>query len=247
LVDMTTNSSQQIRIGALWALSTIRGETNVALFQRELESAIQRLPTDFPPLGAVNSPATCVMLLTDILSDFGEEAGSTLPVLRPLVLDKNFRVALSAARAAWKIGRETNEVFSLCERATADADPKLRFVGVELLGEICAAARIPLPGETNLLAAPDPLVRFYAARTVYKLTGETQRTLPLIVGGLEDHFSYYNNRDIRRLAAETFGEMGTNACAAIPFVVRALQDGEVTVRKAATNALRQIERTHAPK
>jgi HEAT repeat protein len=242
---MMTNSSQQIRIVTLWALGAIRGETNVVLFQRELESAIQRLPSDSPPLGAVNNPSTCVMLLADILSQFGEEAGSTLPVLRPLVLDKNIRVALSAARAAWKTGRETNEVFSVCERAIARTDPNLRFVGAELLSEVCAGARIPLPGEAKLLAAPDPFVRFYAARAVFKLTGDTQRTLPLIVEGLEDHFSYYyRNRDTRRLAAETLAEMGTNARPAIPSVMRALQDGEVSVRRAATNALRRIDQTN---
>jgi len=247
LVNMITNNSQQIRIVALWALGSVRGETNVVQFQRELESAIQRLPSDSAPLGAVSSPSTCVMLLADILSEFGEEAGSTLPVLRPLVLDNNIRVALSAARAAWKIGRETNEVFFVCERAIAHADPNLRRVGAELLSEVCAAARIPLPGEAKLLAAPDPFVRFYAARAVFKLTGDTQRTLPVIVEGLEDHFSYYRNLDIRRLAAETLGEMGTNAHPAIPCVMRALQDGEVTVRKAATNALKRIEHTYAPK
>src|SRR5262245_34352445 len=111
----------------------------------------------------------------------------------------------------------------------ADRDHNLRLAGSELMAEVCTGARIPLPDETTLLRAPDPFVRFYAARAVWKLRGETQQTLPLITEGLEDHFTYYRNSEIRRLAAETLGEMSTNAQAAIPSVRRALRDGEVSV------------------
>lgn len=248
LVGLLTNSSHQVRISALLALASIKGETNVVVLQKELESAVQQLGSDSQPrIADLSDNDLCLMLLAQSLSGLGEEAAPALSVLRPLVQNNDVRVAWNATRAVWRIGRETNGVISICNRLLADRDPNLRLVGAELLAEVCAGARIPLPDESTLLSAPDRFVRFYAARADWKLTGETERTLPLITEGLEDHFTYYRNAEIRKLAAETLAEMGTNAHAAIPSVKRALRDGEESVRKAATNALRQIDPSNAPR
>jgi HEAT repeat protein len=100
---------------------------------------------------------------------------------------------------------------------------------------------VTLPELHQMLASSDTAVQVHAAHALWTLNGETENTVPRLVSCLQDHFRYAQNREIRRLAAETLGQMGASARSALPALVVALNDNEEQVRAAATNALRQID------
>jgi HEAT repeat protein len=128
-----------------------------------------------------------------------------------------------------------------CLEALKYFDPGVQAIGADLLDQFCVERRVTLPELHEMFASSDTAVQLHAAHALWTVTGETDKTIPILVSCLSDHFRYAQNKEIRRLAAETLGQMGARARPAVPPLVVALSDGEQQVRTAATNALRQIK------
>jgi HEAT repeat protein len=240
--SLAKSPNRVIRVAAAGALWKIQGDTNrvIAMAMRELDDEIHG-PT--PSSSSRDSMHSWRLTgLCTLFGDIGPPAKAVAPRLRVALDEPSVPFAFSAALALWKITRETNGILPVCQATLGDFDPNLRLRAVELLTEICAETHMPVPNVEKLLKSDDSFVRFYVARAMWKISADTERAIPILIEGLQDHFTYYRNTDIRKLAAETLGEMGTNARIALPALNIALKDGQLSVRIAATNALMQIER-----
>jgi HEAT repeat protein len=240
LTGFLQEPDRDLRINTAKALWKIQGDTNAwaTSLTKELEDEIAH-PTQTP--GYMFEHQSMLLILSHYLTEAGPSARAAVPLLENELGGNETKIGLPAARALWQIARQTNGILPMCLSAIRNSDPNVRLAGAALMAEVCVETRLPLPPEEDgLLTEADSFVRFYIARATWKLSGQTERTLPILIEGLHDHFTYYRNTEIRRLAAETLGEMGTNALPAIPALVETLNDGQEVVRVAATNALNAI-------
>jgi HEAT repeat protein len=185
---------------------------------------------------------TTLLDISGFYQRIGSQALPAVPLLRLVRNDTNVWLRIAAVEALWAISRETNDLVPICLEALKYFDPGVQAKGADLLGQFCVDQRVTLPELHELLGSADTAVQFHAALALWTVIGETQKTIPALVSCLQDHFRYAQNREIRRLAAETLGQMSGRARSAVPALEITLSDTEAQVRAAATNALRQIER-----
>ncbi len=179
--------------------------------------------------------------IAGVLREIGSQAKPAVPLLRQVRNDTNVWLRIAAVEALWTINRETNALVPICLETLKYFDPGAQAIAAELLDQFCVEQNVALPELNGMLAGPDTAVRLHAAHALWMLTGERDKTIPALVLCLQDHFRYGKNGEIRRVAAETLGQMGAGARSAAPALVVALNDGEEQVRAAATNALKAIE------
>jgi HEAT repeat protein len=237
------DSDSTIRIASAATVWRIQGRTNapVAFLAKELENELDH---GSPPSTVPNCMGPHEMTLLGIfglLKEIGGQAQPAVPLLRRVRDDTNIWLRITAVEALWAINRETNDLVPICLEALKYFDRGAQAIGADLLDQFCVDQRVTLPELHGMLASADTAVRVHAAHALWTLTGETEKTIPALVSCLQDHFRYAQNKEIRRLAAETLGQMGASARSVVPALVVALNDNEEPVRAAATNALRQIE------
>ena len=238
-----SDSDSTIRIASAIAAWLVQGQTNapVAFLASELENELEH---GSPPSTVPNCMGPHEMTLLEILGilrKIGSQALPAVPLLRRLRDDTNVWLRITTVEALWAIDRETNDLVPICFEALKYVDPGVQAIGADLLDQFCVDRRANLPELHEMLASSDTAVQVHAAHALWTLNGETEKTTPALVLCLQDHFRYAQSKEIRRLAAETLGQMGARARSAVPALVVALNDNEEPVRAAATNALRQIE------
>ncbi|MEV7672638.1 HEAT repeat domain-containing protein [Streptomyces sp. NPDC088752] len=143
------------------------------------------------------------------LAAFGPAAREAVPELRELLADGSAAVSAAAARALWAAEEDTAEVLPALERwlrpGLPDAD---RCAAARVLGEIGPAAASAAPALRPALASRDPWVRVRAAAALWRVTGEAEEVLPVLLAAWEE------NRHARVDIAECLAEMGPAASAA---------------------------------
>ncbi|MFE8936529.1 HEAT repeat domain-containing protein [Streptomyces sp. NPDC007872] len=143
------------------------------------------------------------------LAAFGPAAREAVPELRELLADGSAAVSAAAARALWAAEEDTAEALPVLERwlrpGLPDAD---RCAAARVLGEIGPAAASAAPALRPALASRDPWVRVRAAAALWRVTGEAEEVLPVLLAAWEE------NRHARVDIAECLAEMGPAASAA---------------------------------
>ncbi|MFJ4869486.1 HEAT repeat domain-containing protein [Streptomyces sp. NPDC088757] len=143
------------------------------------------------------------------LAAFGPAAREAVPELRELLADGSAAVSTAAARALWAVEEDTAGVLPALERwlrpGLPDAD---RCAAARVLGEIGPAAAPAAPALRPALASRDPWVRVRAAAALWRVTGETEEALPVLLAAWEE------DRHARVDIAECLAEMGPAASAA---------------------------------
>jgi HEAT repeat protein len=240
LIQNLSDPDAAIRIASAGALWKIQKDTNaaVAWLTKALNDELNQPPSNRP--NVLNSREMNLMRIAALLKEAGKEAQSAIPLLREIRKEKDIRLRMNAAEALWKISGENSGVGVWLEAIT-HSDPNVRVYAARMLCEFCSETQWVSPEIELMLKSQDSFVRFFAARAVWKVKRQSERTLPEILAGLNDHFTYYQNAQIRQAAAETLGEMGARAESAIPALQGALTDGVAAVRSAATNALIRID------
>ncbi|MFF5449977.1 HEAT repeat domain-containing protein [Streptomyces sp. NPDC012950] len=167
------------------------------------------------------------------LAAFGPAAREALPDLRELVADESAAVSTAAARALWAVGEDPAEVLPVLERwlrpGLPDAD---RCAAARALGEIGPAAAASAPALRPALASRDLWVRVRAAAALWRVTGETEEALPVLLAAWEE------NRHARVDIAECLAEMGPAASGAQLVILTEL------TRRRRHNAREGVSGTH---
>ncbi|MFI8367166.1 HEAT repeat domain-containing protein [Streptomyces sp. NPDC085466] len=143
------------------------------------------------------------------LGAFGPAAREAVPELRELLGAESASVATAAARALWAVEGDAEAVVPVLVRwlrpGTSGAD---RCAAAQALGGIgpaaAGAARALRPG----LTSRDLWERVRCAAALWRVSGETERTLPVLLAAWEE------NRHARVEVAACLAEMGPAAAAA---------------------------------
>jgi HEAT repeat protein len=238
-----TDPDALLRIKSADALTKISGGTNppVAWFVQALDDEVNH---GSPPSTVENVSGAHEQILyvaINHLEQTGDQANLAIPSLHKVEDEPAIRLRVLAAEALWKINRETNRLMEIHREALQNSYSGERVNAAKFLSEYALDQGIILPEFDTMLKDSELVVRFYAARALLKLHRPVGPLLPELVASVQDHFSYYNNAEIRQLAAETLGEIGRAARAAVPDLLQALNDPEPKVQTAATNALKHID------
>jgi HEAT repeat protein len=171
-------------------------------------------------------------------------AAAVLAGLTKLLVHQNKDVRLSAAAELGRIG-PPHEIVSALSELVTDPDADVRVLATELLSQVGRTAE--WPALIQLLAEGGSEVQALAAAELGKrgpagefVVSTMIKLVPVLIKVLADGNGSESNR---RNAAECLGKLGPLAQAAVPTLTRLLTDENEGVRKAAAEALKQIEGT----
>lgn len=165
------------------------------------------------------------------LCEAGPAAESALPAVRELLLDPSDSVRVLAARSLWKIRHETTGLETLKDIARKGS-PEDTCLAAYTLGEMGESARDAIPVLEDLCHKRQGLVRLHAAEAVWKIRGEDEQALTVMMNAL-------NSNDIseRWIAAYVLSATGSKRLSLINALNTALDDREPVVQSSAAFGL----------
>ncbi|MGA4941032.1 HEAT repeat domain-containing protein [Streptomyces cinereoruber] len=140
------------------------------------------------------------------LAAFGPAAREAVPDLRALLADGSAAVSTAAAGALWAVEEDPAEVLPVLERwLRPDLPGADRCAAARVLGGIGPSAVAAAPALRPALGSRDLWVRVRAAAALWRVTGETEEALPVLLAAWEE------DRHARVDIAECLAEMGPAA------------------------------------
>jgi HEAT repeat protein len=173
-----------------------------------------------------------------VLNGLGPDAAAATESLASLVTDEDPRVAHSAALALASIGPAAAPAVPMLVKALQKSDIENTHSIAYALGEIGPDAGDAKAELLKLAAGSNQEVALISAWAINKIDPSPEtvaHTLPVLVAGLTSPTALS-----RRGSAESLGELGVKANAAIPLLEEAAKDSDPTVRAAVAQALAQI-------
>jgi HEAT repeat protein len=110
----------------------------------------------------------------------------------------------------------------------------------EALGLIGPAAEDAVPALEKALDSWGRNVRVAAAEALWRITGKTDKAVPILLRIAQEKLWDRYLRPVRRRAVEVLGAMGPAARDAVPVLTRLTEDEDPDIRQAAVDALRKI-------
>lgn len=169
------------------------------------------------------------------LAQIGQAA---LPAVIELLKDRNAPVRARAVRCLALVGaKSSKELLPALLEALKDADPSVRDQAAEALGAVEPKAKEAAPALISALKDSNVRVRLTACRSLIALNGaEAYVTIPVLLAAFKDKDPW-----TRQHSAVSLGLLGPAANEAVPALTAALQDPVDAVRRAVTDALKQIQ------
>jgi HEAT repeat protein len=167
------------------------------------------------------------------LSALGASAQPALPKMRELFLSDAPGGEQACASAA--IADCDPDAFSFFTACLTNANTRVRHLSAMRLGNMRGQARVAVPQLIVALDDPDLSVRAHAARALGLIDYESDETLSLLISRLES-----SDDRVRVYTASGITSFGPRAHAAVEQLRQMTKDTNQTVRRSATNALRQI-------
>jgi HEAT repeat protein len=166
------------------------------------------------------------------LVNVGADTNLILPYIQKLTADTDSEVRAYAAYTHWKLtGEQGTNLLVLREVLHGQSEDRNRGLAAGYLGLLGPKALEAVPDLTRALADPEFQVSGPAAKALWRMTGETERSVRFFRRTLAEGQPHE-----RSYSAEALTLMGTGAEAALPEIIDALAAKEYYVRKAATRA-----------
>jgi len=173
-----------------------------------------------------------------------------LPALRAIVRDRSTRMR----EDAWIRVADGSLENELDQHTARNADgEKLRIAAIQAIGAFGADAVSAVPDLLAALKDDDPEVRWFAARAIGAVGPRAREAVPALIVLLQSSTRLTRTRDssladvmphppatLQAIAAKALGKIGSEARAAVPSLVKAMDDREIMVRIAAAEALGEI-------
>ncbi|EDN69458.1 HEAT domain containing protein [Beggiatoa sp. PS] len=231
LVIVLTDDDSSLRLAAKQALNKIEPQWQ----QHEtIQSIIPQLVNQL-----FESQKTLQKtLILSTLKTIEPKSEKTVALLRQ-ALTKNevSEIRVAAIDALGKLGQADKAIPELLEALTNDASSQLRVAAIDTLENIKPTPIKILSYFVKALNKdPSPDVRQIAAKKLGKID-TNPKVLPHLVKALVKD----NAVSVRQEVAKALGSMGLVAVKSVPYLVKALADTEVGVRKAAISTLPKID------
>jgi HEAT repeat protein len=151
-----------------------------------------------------------------------------------------------AAMALGRIGQHAARAVPVLTDALHHELPSVREEAALSLGLIGTAAKMALPELRKTLQDKEPSVRARAALAVWLVGQSTRDSLPVMIETLRAYVrpgpGSTDSGIIKRII-EALGEIGPNAREADPVLIPLLKDTKWSIRRAAAEALKNIDPT----
>jgi HEAT repeat protein len=160
-----------------------------------------------------------------------------LPALIKALEDTNALVREDMALALSKFGSAADAAVPALTRALDDGSPRVRITAAMALTKIDSsqnAAAIPVLKE--VIANGNAKDRHWAAVYLHKIQPDDAELIPVFIGSLTNA-----DRGIRISAAYSLLQYGSAAKMAVPALQQVLDDSNADMRRAAQEAIRQID------
>jgi HEAT repeat protein len=191
-----------------------------------------------PHLAAALKHQNLRLQIISVLNGLGPDAAAATESLAPLVADEDPRVAHSASLALASIGPGAASAVPALVKALQNPDIENAHSIAYALGEIGLDnrdAKAELLKLTTGLNQEVALISAWALTKIDTSPETVAKTLRVLVAGLSSPTAVS-----RRASAESLGELGVKASAAIPSLEEAAKDSDPNVRAAVAQALAQI-------
>jgi HEAT repeat protein len=174
----------------------------------------------------------------EALGQLGKTAEGAIPALSDLLEDSDALTQALAARALWEItGDAAPRVHKLSEIVGREQTSVSMFTAANVLGEMGPVAVNAIPILTRTLKHNDSWARISAAQALWKID---RQQFPVAIEVLVEEISVHPSI-VAYSAAKTLGEMGPDAKAAVPTLVKLRWYPDVSVRTAVARALERID------
>src|SRR5262249_60209470 len=125
-----------------------------------------------------------------------------------------------AAAALWQIDSATQpRVLPVLTEVLREPDYASGPAVLRALARIGPAAKETVPWVADAVKHSQPAIRVEAALALWRITGQTERTLPVLLDAFDERF-YYGSR---QAGVQALGDMGPAAKVAVPRRGEALQ------------------------
>jgi len=161
-----------------------------------------------------------------------------MQVLKEAIEGTDVEAAIASARGFLEIDVPDQVALPLLITALNRPEAKVQLFAASALGSRAKAAGDAVPRLIELFLAEDSIAHGSARRTLAKIEPPTGETIHAMAAYVADA----GRRALDRAeAAQALGEFRSNAAAAVPALVSALEDGDPLLRLDASFALWQIE------
>jgi HEAT repeat protein len=175
---------------------------------------------------------------------------SAITNLTKLLTDPSSQVRQDAAYILGEIGPEASSavpplIVNLSDSDISDLNGQVvsvRAHTAQALGKIGPAAKNASPALRRLLTDPDVDLRSEVAVAIWRIDGDVEHTLPVLVAGLPNV-----DPDMKWQWIDDLGEMGPRASNAFPILVEELKGAEPYNLEKITNAMFKIDPEAAAK
>jgi hypothetical protein len=161
----------------------------------------------------------------------------------------NPRARMTAADYLAQMGQMARQAIPALVTTTEEDDvPLVRAYAARALGSIGESGSTVTTALTAALKDKDDFVRSTATNALVRLSPEAATKAGISRADLVRWLISVNDSEVRRVAAEALGRLGAAGNSAVAAALTdALKDEDSSVRRAATNALRTIDREAAAK
>ena len=168
-----------------------------------------------------------------------EAAKGTVPILTEALTDTGMNRSTYAAKCLRLLGPDAAAAVPALMEAIEDEHGWIRANAARVLGDIGPLARESIPALTEALRDENRNVRKRAAESLGKYGAHAGTAVPALIDVLKDRD--WRNKEVRVSAAGALGRIGPPASEAIPALTELLGDTSLLVRRAAADALKQIQ------
>ncbi len=158
--------------------------------------------------------------------------------------DEHFREKV--AEAIGKIGTEAKAAVPALLEAMKSSEWGLRGCAAEAIGRILPAPHEVVPVLELALEDNEDFVRMKAAEALWRVSQKGEKAIPVLIELLREEIS--RDRHVYRTdIVEILGQIGPQAKAAVPLLLKEAHADDQDTRKTAKNALKKIDPKSIPK
>jgi HEAT repeat protein len=253
LAEGLKSKEEKVRIGSARALISLQADPEIVepimakAFQGADESVVSEALQAYAAMGKAAVPRMTQalahpksrMFAAQVLADIGPDAAPATEALAKLVADKNTAMRHEALVTLSKIGPGAKQAVPALIAALGDKDEAIGCGAAYALGCIGKEAADAKPALAKALESEDSVLKAIAAWALIHIDPACDDCLEKVVAVLSTSLKAPESQ-LRVQAAETLGELGSKAKAAVPALKAAAKDSEPAARSAAEAALKAI-------